>query len=240
MSYQEYSKTRFPSEPATFWQVLRENHFWALCLASLVAMAFYVGERSISDWRGPRLHLNLFLAWVPYFLGIGLVVVDGKLTNQIGKVIQVVILLGWFFFFPNAPYLITDFAYLDWTHYDLWQRVILFCIFAQCGIMLAMAQLLLVESYLTRHWGKYPALLFVAISILFAGFGVYVGRFLRWNSWDLVYHPFAVLADSVQNLNEPMQGIRPAVFSIALSMILGCFYYFVRSVQNASERREDY
>ena len=97
--------------------------------------------------------------------------------------------------------------------------------------MLAMAQLLIVEKYLSRHWGKYPAFLFVVLSILFAGFGVYVGRFLRWNSWDLIYHPFVVLTDSVKGLNEPMQGIRPVVFSLALSLILGCFYAFVRSVQ---------
>lgn len=239
VNIEEISEPVLLSDTKPLQQILRENHFWPLCLASAIAIAFYLGERSLSQWRGPRLHLNLFLAWVPYFLGILLLFADGKWAGRIGQVLRIAILLGWFFFFPNAPYLITDFAYLDWTHYDLWQRVILFCIFAQCGLMLAMAQLLMVESYLSRHCGKYPAGLFVFVSILFAGFGVYVGRFLRWNSWDLLYHPFAVLADSLKGLNEPTQGIRPVVFSIALSLILGCLYCFVRSVKNTSQNQSD-
>lgn len=211
-------------------KLLHQNHFFPLLVASVTAMGFYFAERWTSEWRGPRLHLNLFLAWVPYFLGILMMLSATFPGTKLVSMVRILLILAWFFFFPNAPYLITDFAYLDWDHYDLWQRVAIFCIFSQCGLMLAMVSLLIVEKQTTAWYGAVFAKVLVVTAILFAGFGVFVGRFLRWNSWDLLYHPYAVFLDSLGKLSEPMQGIRPIVFSVLLSLILGTYYYFVVSL----------
>ena len=114
-------------------KLLHQNHFFPLLVASVTAMGFYFAERWTSEWRGPRLHLNLFLAWVPYFLGILMMLSATFPGTKLVSMVRILLILAWFFFFPNAPYLITDFAYLEWDHYDLWQRVAIFCIFSQCG-----------------------------------------------------------------------------------------------------------
>ena len=133
-----------PRWPTRLHRFLRQRFFYPLALASALAMAMYLAERYLGHgWRGPRLHLNLFLAWVPY--ASALIVAATGLDRRRRGVHGLcgVAFVGWFIFFPNAPYLITDFAYLDWTHYDLWQRVAIFATFAFCGLMLALVSLTL-------------------------------------------------------------------------------------------------
>ncbi len=245
MVVEDFGERSYESVPVRIFRLLHDNHFYPLVVASITAMGFYFAERWTSEWRGPRLHLNLFLAWVPYFLGIALMLSASFSGGRLVSAMRVFCLLAWFFFFPNAPYLITDFAYLDWAHFDLWQRVAIFCIFAQCGLMLAMVSLLIIEKQTSAWYGIAFSKVLVVAAIVFSGFGVYVGRFLRWNSWDLLYHPYSVFLDSLGKLSEPMQGIRPIVFSAMFSLILGTYYYFVVSLtkrrvdKNVPRRYED-
>lgn len=215
---------------ARLGKLLRENHFYPLAAASVIAMIFYIGERLHSQWHGPRLHLNLFLAWIPYGFALALIALDTLRTTPLVRVLQLICFLGWFFFFPNAPYLATDFAYLDWAHFDLWQRVAIFCAFSQCGLMLAMTSLLLVDSHVAQSYGVIPARIIVAIAILLSGAGVFIGRFLRWNSWDLLSHPFSVVLDAVEKFDQPVQGIRPIVFSVMFTLVLATYYAFILSL----------
>jgi uncharacterized membrane protein len=53
-----------------------------------------------------------------------------------------------------------------------------------------------------------------------SGFGVYMGRFLRWNSWDLLFHPYAVLADVTTRLVNPLHYPRTYAVTLIFALFL--------------------
>ncbi|MGS0524833.1 DUF1361 domain-containing protein [Zobellia nedashkovskayae] len=138
---------------------------------------------------------NLFLALIPLFLS------KQFLFNvQVGKskTLRVIILLLWVLFLPNSPYIITDFVHLDSARSTFWLDLLLFFVFSLNGLILGVLSMMDVFSYLRKR--NHPVLangILLFVSLL-SGYGVFLGRFLRFNSWDIVTKPL-VLAESLLN-----------------------------------------
>ncbi len=134
----------------------------------------------------------------------------------------------WLLFLPNALYLVTDFVHLI-GYFDDPQRlfdIVLFATYAVQGILLGCLALLLVHIRAVQRFGRYGHL--IAIGALFAsGFAIYMGRYLRWNSWDVVINPFGLLFDVSDRVINPTSHI--ATFSITLLFfsLYGALYYVV-------------
>jgi uncharacterized membrane protein len=127
----------------------------------------------------------------------------------------------WLVFLPNAPYLVTDLVHLRPAppvpaSFD----VLLFASFALAGCALAWGSLDAVHARLAPAVGRARAALAIAAVLLLTGFGVYLGRFERWNSWDLVARPRGVLADAAGALADP----RALAFSAAFAAFVGAGY----------------
>jgi uncharacterized membrane protein len=144
---------------------------------------------------------NLFLALIP--LGISTVFRLGR-ERFPGSVWLGLCFLAWLPFFPNAPYIVTDLIHLqERLNMPVWFDALLIFSFALCGLMAGFLSLWDFEQAVAKRWGVWSGVAFSASALFLGGIGIYLGRFLRWNSWDLLHHPLAVLQDSLQPFLQP-------------------------------------
>jgi uncharacterized membrane protein len=155
----------------------------AVCVLVVIARVLWSG-----NIRYSFLVWNLFLAWLP--LVFALLARehdrDGKRPSwrffSLGA--------AWLLFFPNAPYIFTDLIHLTnryFTHFWVDLAVVLSCAFT--GLVLGFVSLYLMHSVVTRMLGRWLGWGFVAAAAGLCSFGIYLGRFLRFNSWDIVAKP---------------------------------------------------
>lgn len=134
---------------------------------------------------------NLFLAWLPLFLALLAENYYSQSTNcknPGGKYWLVSAL--WLLFLPNAFYIFTDIIHLtNRFHFNFWVdlSVILSC--ALTGLVLGFMSLFLMQSLVVRRYGQLAGWGFVMLIAGLSSFGIYLGRFLRVNSWDIVAKP---------------------------------------------------
>ena len=175
-----------------------------VALCSMLAVGLFAGRAYRSQtivYAG--LVWNLFLAWVPYLFSLW----ADHLHQRHPRRWWLLILPGalWLAFFPNAPYIITDLAHLDdWASIPLWYDVGMVAAFALAGLFLAIFSLRTMQDLVRDYFGSLLSWLFVVVVLGLAGLGIYLGRFLRWNSWDLVLNPRGVLGDVAVRVADPL------------------------------------
>jgi uncharacterized membrane protein len=132
---------------------------------------------------------NLLLAWIP--LVIALLVQGLALPRRLMVIVVPICSVVWLLFFPNAPYLLTDFQHLRLYSDDpkLWFDVIMVIWFVFTGLLLGLASLYVMHRVIRRLFGGIVGWAFVAIAALISGIGIYVGRYLRLCSWEVFLYP---------------------------------------------------
>jgi len=171
------------------------------------------------------LFFNLFLAWIPY--GLSLII----RTKQ-APALKYGLLLAWLLFFPNAPYIITDFIHLELRpSVPLWYDMLVLFSFAWTGLIFGYLSLLRVQKVLMQDWGISISKGLGLIAISLAGLGIYVGRFLRWNSWDVVMQPEQLLADLTSIVTNPSIHWPAMGAGILLSVLLLLSYSTLQAIK---------
>ena len=196
----------------------------SLAAASALAVAAVeVRTAATGDSYYRFLVWNLVLAWLPLAFAIAAYVRARVRTG----VAVIAMLALWLLFFPNAPYLLTDFIHLQEGPAPLWYDAMMISAFAWTGLMLGFASLYLVQRILARALGRTLGWVGVFVALGLASVGVYIGRFIRFNSWDAVLHPQEV-ADVV---HEPLASVplRAAQGLVALTAFLAVGYMVVYS-----------
>jgi len=168
---------------------------------------------------------NLFLAWVPLIFAK---IWSSRLQQKPLKKWKSIVMFGlWLLFFPNSPYLITDLVHLNTRFNDsIWSDTLIYFSFAFAGLVIGLYSLHLVHKILTAHFDRLKSWIVVLTSIALTGFGIYLGRVQRWNSWDLFTNPFNLMGDVFLQLTNP-QAIR---MTLGFSALLFVVYYLLRSV----------
>jgi uncharacterized membrane protein len=111
---------------------------------------------------------------------------------------------AWLVFFPNAPYIFTDLIHLrPVVDHRFWMDLIIILLFAWSGFLVGCLSLRLLHEAVARQHGWWAGWAFVASACALAGIGVYIGRFLRWNSWDLLVNPLGLAFDLLGLLGHP-------------------------------------
>ncbi len=185
-----------------------------LALTLMLARGFY-----FSVWSYSFLTWNLFLAWMPVLFG--LLAVRWREHWWLGAPATGL----WLLFFPNAPYLITDLMHLQWiTGAPAWFDALMFFAFVLNGLMLGFVSLSWMQELVSGRWGAVWGWAFALCSMVAGSFGIYIGRFLRWNSWDLFVHPLSFAANLWDALRHPAGSWRMAMITLTLSALLWLAY----------------
>ena len=160
--------------------------FSLLAGASIICVGLVRFRISVTDtWHYTFLVWNLFLAWIPFI--IAYITYAIPIKRQWLYIIIPASAFLWLIFFPNAPYILTDFQHLSYSGIEIpvWFDVLLLIWFAFTGLFLGMVSLFLMHEIVRREFGRWLGWVFVLAVAGLTSIGVYVGRFLRWNSWDI-------------------------------------------------------
>lgn len=138
---------------------------------------------------------NLFLAWLPLVFALLACELDRRGERRDWRFVSLA--TAWLLFFPNAPYIFTDMIHLTMGfHRYFWVDLSIFLLCALTGFVLGFVSLYLMQGMVERLLGKVISWFFIAGVAGLTGFGIYLGRVLRFNSWDVVARP-AALSKSV-------------------------------------------
>jgi len=171
----------------------------AACICFVLCMIL---ARVLYSGSGVYLFLlwNIFLGWIPFRLSI---LIAKQKTFQWYSVL---LLISWLAFFPNALYIVTDLMHLgEKNNVPLWYDVILLFASASTGLVMAFISLLKIESFLKNNMRIKMVNAIIFFSLLLGSFGVYLGRFLRWNSWDIICNPFQLISEITKLLIFPKE-----------------------------------
>ncbi len=160
----------------------------------LYEMIFY------GNWQTAFLLLNLLLAWVPFLLSLLICFLYNSDIKAVFKTTFMFVLgIIWFLFYPNAPYLLTDIIHIQTNDYVVlkdhvfiysfkfisWFELAQFILTIFTGIIVGFLSLFIIHKIIADK-SKFMSWIFVAFISLTSGFGIYVGRFLRLNSWEIL------------------------------------------------------
>jgi uncharacterized membrane protein len=211
---------------------LRLYSFYPLLLSSLLANGFYAFRVIYSGTSNySNLIPNLFLAWLPFIFSV----LAASAYRSHPKHWWYIGLFGifWLAFFPNAPYMVTDFYHLDpRPPVPLWFDISLIAIFAFTGCFLAIASLRTIHLIIERFLGKIIGWLFALLTLSLGSLGVYLGRFSRFNSWDILLHPKSILREILFNLLNPLDNMGFLGFTLMFTSILLVFYLMFVTTMN--------
>lgn len=151
--------------------------------------------------------------------------------------------LLWLLFFPNAPYIVTDFLHLKPRgNVPLWYDCVLLFSFAWNGALFGFYSLRLMHALAQKIMGRAAGWLFVLGVCVLSGLGVYLGRFERWNSWDLVRKPAPLLVSAMNKVLDLDDHPRTAgiilVFSAFLVSGYGIYYSAGRPIPRIARREK--
>ncbi|MDQ3249826.1 MAG: DUF1361 domain-containing protein [Chloroflexota bacterium] len=202
--------------------------FGALIVSSLLSLVLFAGRVEYSaQWTFVFLVWNLFLAWLPLGCALALWHLHQRKRRSIG--IGFALFGAWLLFFPNAPYLVTDLIHLTQRHnVPLWYDMLLLFSFAWNGLILGFVSLWIVQGVVQSCWGGVASWLVVGVSLAGGGFGIYLGRFLRWNSWDLFVNPQGLAADILVRVLNPFAHPRTLAVTMLFAAFLTVAYLTIR------------
>jgi uncharacterized membrane protein len=184
-------------------------------------------------YTGSIMHLflcwNIFLAWIPYVLSNFFVEIKTKARWK-----QLLLFITWLLFFPNALYIVTDLIHIeDNTDIPVWYDAVLLFAASFIGIIMAFVSLRKVEYFLARSFSKLVVSILIPVILFTASFGVYLGRFQRWNSWDVLKDPLALGIDILNNFLYPVHNYRTWAITILFTGIYSLLYFFLKILPHA-------
>jgi uncharacterized membrane protein len=163
---------------------------------------------------------NLFLAAIPFPFAL----VGDELSSRKHGFVATPFFAVWLLFLPNAPYLVTDILHVGPRGAPLWYDALLYGSFAFTGMVLCFGSLSLVHVAIRNRFGSVAGWAVALFSLALSGFGVYLGRIERWNSWSLWQSPRLLLHSITQPIKNPLGNARTIGFTVLFGIFL-CIGY---------------
>lgn len=178
------------------------------------------------------LNWNLFLAILPWLLSSA-ILWNKKIRKN--SYISAGVVMIWLLFFPNAPYILTDLFHLKLhATVPVWYDLILILSYAWVALLIGFLSLWDIEKIIGSHFHfPYPKMLTVFL-LFISSFGIYLGRFLRWNSWDILTQPYEVTEDIIIRIIHPFQHTTTWGVTLFMGIFLNLSYWSFRYMNNRS------
>ena len=200
-----------------------------LVAASLFCVALVVvrfAESGSTKFGG--LVWNLFLAWIPLILAVAVYDRWRRGRRADGALFALGAL--WLLFFPNAPYIVTDFVHLERTaDVPYWYDAVTVAAFAWTGVLLGFASLFLVQTVVRQWRGVVSGWVFAGVALALGSLGIYLGRFLRLNSWDALEHPSVLPRILHAVARDPFAYQEAIGVTVLFTVALGFAYFLLYS-----------
>jgi uncharacterized membrane protein len=169
---------------------------------------------------------NLFLAWIPFMISEFF-----KKVNKAQVWKQVTVFSAWLIFFPNALYIVTDLIHLEQeTSVPKWYDAVLLFSSSAIGVIMAFISLLRIEIFLANRFSQRFVEVIIFFILFLGSFGVYLGRFLRWNSWDIVSNPLGLLSSIGHRFAFPLQHLQTWGITIILTTAFYLLYLVIKKL----------
>lgn len=171
---------------------------------------------------------NLFLAFIPYWITWWM---TRNITIIENKVKLTIALAAWLLFIPNSFYIITDFFHL--SHFGSapkWFDLLLIFSFAWNGILCGIISLRRVEIVVSLIRGKGFSILLVFAVMWLSAFGIYIGRFLRYNSWDVITDPFSLAGEIIDMIIHPFENSYAWGMTLCYSAFMTLVYFTIKKL----------
>jgi uncharacterized membrane protein len=209
--------------------------FYVLTVTSILcALLIVVRAHQVEYVQFRFLLWNLFLAWLPLLVSMSALLLT-RAAKGGGLAIGLTLFgMAWLLLYPNAPYLTTDFIHLIFSpniaRYDmngllLWYDLVLFFLFSWCGLLLGYLSMRHFHSIVSHYMNAWIGWVFVLIVSFLGGFGIYLGRVFRLNSWDLLFSPFRLVEGILEGINA-----KSAIFTLLFGtfiLIIYCTLYLL-------------
>jgi len=168
---------------------------------------------------------NLFLAWIPFELSL-------RLRSCRNKITSYVITAAWLLFFPNALYIVTDLMHLGdgYSKAPVWFDAVLLFTSSVTGLVMAFLSLHYVEQFLRRQYTVKYMNATVAFVLFLGSFGVYLGRFLRWNSWDILTNPVSLLTEIGTRICNPVDYYKTWLITLLFTFLFSILYFGIKQL----------
>lgn len=185
------------------------------------------------------LYWNMFLAWMP--AGFALLLDWIYVYIQKNRVLRLLLFIAagtlWLLFYPNSAYLITDqlhpfvmfqreYGEPFWQGIEFWYHMLLFFSAAVIGLLLGVYSLLSVQELVRRSFGRAQSWIFAVVILGLTSMGIYLGRFIRWNSWDVIGSPQQMVQQVLMMFTDTEELRRMIPFT-GMIMIILLFSYFI-------------
>lgn len=195
---------------------------------SLSVFRYYISETKVFFF----LNWNLFLAWIPLFLSTLILAFNSK-----SKISVALIIMAWILFFPNSPYILTDLFHLKARNtIPIWYDLIVILSYAWTGLICGFLSLSDIEKLLSGYTRERFINGIVVLFLFMSSFGVYLGRFLRWNSWDVLNNPFGLFNDIVLRFIYPLEYTKTWGVTLLMGIMLNFMYFTFKLIRNNNEK----
>ena len=174
---------------------------------------------------------NLVLAWASLIFAW---LLSGRLADTSWRTWPNVLLtLAWLVFLPNSWYVITDLIHLNPAGEvgQLYDIVLIDCL-VLCGFLLGFSSLYIIHRELLKRLPARVSLVIIEGVILLSSFAIYLGRILRWSTWDIITNPTGIILNISDRVVHPTaygnSFAVTALFFVALSVMYLAFWIFIQ------------
>lgn len=215
-------------------------HEWLLLSSFFSCLLLLIRITVTDSFAFVFLAWNLFLAFIPYWI-TWWITKNPSITRNKFKTCFVIVL--WLLFVPNSFYIVTDLFHL--THAGAapkWFDVLMVFSFAWNGIICGIISIRRIEVMIAAITRKSFSAVIVFILMWLCAFGVYVGRFLRFNSWDIITNPFSLGNDILNMAIHPFANFYSWGMTFCYSVFMTLLYYSIKklgesfSIQNLNNK----
>lgn len=197
----------------------------AVLVSNLVALTlFFIRVVGADSFRFGFLFWNLLLAAMPLLLAY--LLIKNLVRQRWFSWQNLLLTFAWIGFLPNSFYIATDLIHLHLTgEINILFDVVLFmsCIFN--GFVFGFMSLYLVHKQLLKRITAIRSHAAIGLVLFVCSFAIYLGRYLRWNSWDVLFHPLGLLFDVSDRIINPAAHPQTFTTTITFFLLLTSMYY---------------